>query len=310
MSELPQKRTYEDLMQNCQKDGDDESKVLNENSPAVIESNVVFGTWKEDDIPADSTLFIEGKKTSKVIASFKLEKKEGIPTCEGSANVEYTMHYSHYDPNAPHEADAHYSGIMKVSGKVFGKEGEFLCQDLGRYANFCAKSILTIIPNSGTKELEGIQGYGEFVSAYGSSSFLKLYVTFASKGESSSFETDRKKIATEFLQLSCSGQCDKAYEHVDMVSFKHHNIHFAGDAKSLKDAQQESANKMPNKVIDIKTVVQEGDLVTTWSLVTMSAEMKVQVCHMFRFDSRNRVVELWDMGQIVPEKIPNENGPL
>lgn len=31
------------------------------------------------------------------------------------------------------------------------------------------------------------------------------------------------------------------------------------------------------------------------------------VVHIFRFD-RNHIVEMWDLGQQVPENMPNENG--
>jgi hypothetical protein len=304
------KRTHDELMQSCQKEsGKKLEKSCNE--PTVVDAKVVFGTWKEDDIPADSIINIEGKKTTRCFATFKLEPKEGIPTIEGQADVEYLMSYSKYDPANGHEALADYTGILKVSGAFWNKKGAFLCQHVGNYGNMVAKSSLTILPNTGTEELAGISGYGEFNSAFGGDSYLRLSVTFgAADSGVSSFESDRKKIATNFLQLSAAGKCDEAYAFVDMMNFKHHNIHFPGDAKSLKEAQEENAKQMPNKVLEVKKIVQENDHVVTFSLVTMSKEMQVQVCHMFKFNETNRVIELWDMGQVLPEKMVNENGPF
>jgi predicted SnoaL-like aldol condensation-catalyzing enzyme len=120
---------------------------------------------------------------------------------------------------------------------------------------------------------------------------------------------DRREIAKRFLTLSSRGQCEESYSYVNMNIFKHHNIHFSGDGYTLKNAMIDNARNFPYKFIEIKKIVQDGDYVTTFSLVTMTDKLRVMVAHMFRFQG-NMIVEMWDIGQVLPETIPNENGPF
>jgi len=71
---------------------------------------------------------------------------------------------------------------------------------------------------------------------------------------------------------------------------------------------EENAAKNPNKVLDIQRALEDGDLVAVHSRIRQNpGELGAAVVHIFKFQG-NRVVELWDMGQPVPEKSPNENG--
>ncbi len=51
---------------------------------------------------------------------------------EGTANVEYLMFYSSFDPRDPHNAAAQYVGLIKVVGKLKGKSGSFALTDNGQ----------------------------------------------------------------------------------------------------------------------------------------------------------------------------------
>ena len=71
----------------------------------------------------------------------------------------------------------------------------------------------------------------------------------------------------------------------------------------------EAHRKSPNKLIDVKRVFADGDFVITHSRVVRGdpSEQDVAVVHIFRFDD-DKVVELWDVGQLLIRDSPNENG--
>jgi hypothetical protein len=55
-----------------------------------------------------------------------------------------------------------YTGIMRFTGNVNGKEGSFAIEDHGTFENGEASSTLQIISGSGMGELKGIQGTGRY----------------------------------------------------------------------------------------------------------------------------------------------------
>jgi predicted SnoaL-like aldol condensation-catalyzing enzyme len=58
----------------------------------------------------------------------------------------------------------------------------------------------------------------------------------------------------------------------------------------------------------VKQAIAEGDLVMTHSHVRQKPEdFGGVVVHIFRFEN-GKIVELWDLGQSVPEESPNQYG--
>ena len=119
----------------------------------------------------------------------------------------------------------------------------------------------------------------------------------------------RKESAQNFLKMASAGKVEDAYARFIAPSFIHHNQHFKGDRESLKVAMAEAHAKSPNKLIDVKQVFEDGDFVITHSLVVREkpSDPDVAVVHIFKFDG-DKVVELWDLGQILSKDSPNKNG--
>jgi predicted SnoaL-like aldol condensation-catalyzing enzyme len=117
-----------------------------------------------------------------------------------------------------------------------------------------------------------------------------------------------KDAAVEFLTLVASGRVREAYERYIGAGFRHHNPYFRGDAASLMEGMEQNAAKNPDKRLEIQTAIQEGDRVAVFSHVRQHPQDRGgAVVHIFRFD-KDRVVELWDVGQAVPEQSDNQNG--
>ena len=117
-----------------------------------------------------------------------------------------------------------------------------------------------------------------------------------------------KQAAIDFMTLVAAGQVSEAYEKHVGPGFRHHNPHFRGDAASLREGMQASAQKTPDKVFHVKLALRDGDHVVIVSHVRQSPHDRgAAVVHVFRFDGE-RIVELWDVGQPIPEQMVNENG--
>ncbi len=71
---------------------------------------------------------------------------------------------------------------------------------------------------------------------------------------------------------------------------------------------EENHAQFPEKLLDIRHVVAEGDLVAVHSRVRLSPDKpEMALAHLFRF-SGDRIVELWDVGQPAPAEMVNELG--
>jgi len=117
-----------------------------------------------------------------------------------------------------------------------------------------------------------------------------------------------KDSAVSFLEMASSGQVREAYSKFIGKGFRHHNPFFEGSAGSLQAGMEENAKQNPDKVIEVKRVIAEDDFVVVHALVRHKPnDIGVALVHIFRFEN-GRIVELWDLGQPVPEKSPNQYG--
>ena len=121
-------------------------------------------------------------------------------------------------------------------------------------------------------------------------------------------EHSLKDRAVSFLRLAGSGKVRDAYERYVGPAFRHHNAFFPGDRESLMKAMEENAAKNPDKLLDVKLALQDGNYVAVHSHVRQSARDRgAAVVHIFRFEDE-RIVELWDLGQAIPQDSPNRHG--
>jgi predicted SnoaL-like aldol condensation-catalyzing enzyme len=117
-----------------------------------------------------------------------------------------------------------------------------------------------------------------------------------------------KHIARQFLILTATGSVDEAFASFVDDSFIHHNQYFKGDRETLKRAMQDSAASGAPKLIEVKSLLQEGDHITAYSHVhSADYALNLAVFHMFRFNN-GKIVELWDVGQHIAKDCPNEHG--
>ncbi|RZI45060.1 nuclear transport factor 2 family protein [Herbaspirillum sp. HC18] len=118
----------------------------------------------------------------------------------------------------------------------------------------------------------------------------------------------RKDAAVSFLHLASAGKAREAFDKYAGPGFIHHNPYFKGDADSLVKGMEENAARFPGKKLEVQRALEDGGLVAVHSHVRLKPEdLGVALVHIFRFEGE-RIVELWDMGQPVPEDCVNEHG--
>ena len=120
--------------------------------------------------------------------------------------------------------------------------------------------------------------------------------------------TSHKDTAVSFLRLVGSGKVRDAYDRYVAASFRHHNGFFRGDRESLVTAMEENADKNPGKVLDVKRTLEDGHYVAVHSHIRQHAQDRGGAAvHIFRFEN-DRIAELWDVVQAIPQDSPNEHG--
>lgn len=120
-------------------------------------------------------------------------------------------------------------------------------------------------------------------------------------------ETHRTSAVT-FLKLVVAGKISEAYETHVSSQMCHHTPFFAGDVASLQQAMEQNHREYPNKVLEVQRTIAEGDFVAVHSRIRMSAnDNGMAIMHLFRFKD-GRIVEMWSVGQQVPDESPNDNG--
>jgi Protein of unknown function (DUF3224) len=91
---------------------------------------------------------------------------------EGEGAVEWLMCYR------PDET-ADFIGLQHIAGRIGGRAGSFvLLQTNGTYDGKVARGALSVVPGSGTGELRGLRGEGEFSAPQGSEAAVTLNYDF------------------------------------------------------------------------------------------------------------------------------------
>ncbi|TYS69953.1 nuclear transport factor 2 family protein [Sutcliffiella horikoshii] len=121
-------------------------------------------------------------------------------------------------------------------------------------------------------------------------------------------QNQNKEASISFLQLVASGKIREAFERHIATDLRHHNPYFRGDAESLMVAMEENAIQSPDKTLEVKHAIADGNTVAVHSHIKQNPEdIGAAVIHIFRFEEE-KIVELWDVGQAIPEESPNEHG--
>ena len=129
-----------------------------------------------------------------------------------------------------------------------------------------------------------------------------------------SAEQDRKKMVRDFFGLVMQGRQMEGlpYFSPDCVQ---HNPYVKGGMKELFDsmaAVQRSAPMYSDPDFEIRSLIADGDMVAAYTVLRGSRSDPgaggLRQVHLFRFGKDEKIVEYWDISQMIGSGMPNVAG--
>lgn len=117
-----------------------------------------------------------------------------------------------------------------------------------------------------------------------------------------------KRNAIDFYKTAYLGNPEEAVELYVGVEYIQHNPDVEDGKQGFIDYFLRMQSEYPNKSIEFRRCIAEGNLVALHTLQTWPGNDQYVTMDFFRFDAYGKIIEHWDAIQSVPKSMAHDNG--